>query len=151
MARGVEWGVCILPPATFKNVFDVYIFSIILNLFDSNKPSVLSSKNLVPYSKIYFCMRFKTIYAIIFQRKKFTARKTMTNSSTNFILKFKFLWLSLLNLNQMTTFCKSTLHLRFKIARNVISLKTASKLIAYVQFTYHVKCLKLYRFSWNLF
>ena len=83
--------VCILPPATFKNVCDVYILSISLNLFDSNKPSALSSKNLVLYSKTYFWMRFKTIYAIIFQRKNFKAWKTMTNSSTNFILKFKFL------------------------------------------------------------
>ena len=27
-----------LPPAFFKNVFDVYNFSITSNLFDSNKP-----------------------------------------------------------------------------------------------------------------
>ena len=49
------------------------------------------------------------------------------------------------DLNQMTTFCKSTQPLRFKIARNAISSKTASKIIAYVQFTYHVKCVKLTR------
>ena len=143
----------ILPPATSKNVFDVGLhnFSIILNLFHSNKPFALSSDNLVLCSETYFYMRFETIHAIIFRRKNFKVLKTMTNSSTNFILKFKFLWLSLFNLNQMTTFCKSTLHLRFRIARNAISLKTASKIIAYVQFTYHVKCLKHDQFSWNLF
>ena len=78
-------------PATFKNVIDVYNFSIILNLFDSNKPFALSSKNLVLYSETYFYMRFETTCAIIFQRKNFKAWKTMTNSSTNFIWKFKFL------------------------------------------------------------
>ena len=31
--------------STFKNVFDVYNFSIILNLFNSNKPLVLSTHN----------------------------------------------------------------------------------------------------------
>ena len=107
----------------------------------------LSSKNLVLYSETYFYLRFKTIYAIIFQRKSFKAWKTMTNSSTNFILKFKFLRLSLLNLNLMTNFCKSKLHLRFKTARNAISLKTASKIIAQVQLTYHVKCLKHDQFT----
>ena len=59
--------------------------------FITKKPSVLSSKNLVLYSETCFYMRLKTIYAIIFQRKNFKAWKTMTNSSTNFILKFKFL------------------------------------------------------------
>ena len=146
MAKRVGWRyrICIVPPATFKNAFDKYNFSIILDPFNSNKSSALNSKNLVLYSETYFYMRFKTIYAIIFQRKNFKTWKIMTNGSTNFILKFKFLWLSLLNLNQMTTFCKSTLSLRIKIARNAISLKTASKIIAYVQFTYHLKCLKRY-------
>ena len=82
--------VCILPPATFKSVFDVHNFSVIWNLFDSNKPSALSSKNLVLYSETYFFMRFTTICAIIFQRKTFKTLKTMTNSSTNFILKLNF-------------------------------------------------------------
>ena len=36
--RGVGCGICILPPAIFKNVFDAYEFSIISNLFDSYKP-----------------------------------------------------------------------------------------------------------------
>ena len=36
--QGVGWGVFIFPPAIFKNVFEVYNFSIISNLFDSNKP-----------------------------------------------------------------------------------------------------------------
>ena len=35
--QGVGWVVCILPPAIFKNVFDKYNFSIISNLFDSDK------------------------------------------------------------------------------------------------------------------
>ena len=30
--------ICILPPAIFLNVFDACNFSIILNIFDSNKP-----------------------------------------------------------------------------------------------------------------
>ena len=38
MAREVGWGLCILLPAIFKNAFDVYSFSIISNLFDSDKP-----------------------------------------------------------------------------------------------------------------
>ena len=37
-SRGVGRGVCILPPAIFKIAFDVYNFSIILSLFDSDKP-----------------------------------------------------------------------------------------------------------------
>ena len=39
--------VCILPPAIFKNVFDVglYNFSIISNLFDNNKPYALNTHN----------------------------------------------------------------------------------------------------------
>ena len=36
--------VCILPPVNFKNVFNVYIFSVISNLFDRNKPFALSNK-----------------------------------------------------------------------------------------------------------
>ena len=32
------FAICILPPAIFKNVFDVYNFFIISNVFDSNKP-----------------------------------------------------------------------------------------------------------------
>ena len=38
-ARGIGY---ILPLAIFKNVLDVYNFSIISNLFDSNKPYALS-------------------------------------------------------------------------------------------------------------
>ena len=39
-------GVCILPPAIFKNVFDVPVckFSIISSLFDSNKLYTLSTR-----------------------------------------------------------------------------------------------------------
>ena len=46
-SKGVESGgvVCILPRANFKNVFDVYNFSLISNLFDSNKPNALSTHN----------------------------------------------------------------------------------------------------------
>ena len=36
-SRGVGSGVCILLPTIFKNVFDMYKFSIISNLFDSDK------------------------------------------------------------------------------------------------------------------
>ena len=36
---------CILPPAIFKHVFDEYNCSIILNLFDNNKPYALSTNN----------------------------------------------------------------------------------------------------------
>ena len=45
--QGGRMRVCILPPTTFKNVFDVlYNFSIILNLFaGNNKPSALSTHN----------------------------------------------------------------------------------------------------------
>ena len=38
-------GMHILPPAIFENVFDVYNFSIILSLFDSNKLYVISTHN----------------------------------------------------------------------------------------------------------
>ena len=34
-----------LPPAIFKNVFEVYNFFIISNLFDSSKPYALSAHN----------------------------------------------------------------------------------------------------------
>ena len=40
-----SFTVCILPPPIFKNVFDVYNFCIISNLFDSNKPYALSTHN----------------------------------------------------------------------------------------------------------
>ena len=40
--------VCIHPTAIFKNVFDVYNFSIILNFFDSNKPHALTFLLLKP-------------------------------------------------------------------------------------------------------
>ena len=39
--RGMQ--LCILPPAIFKNAFNAYNFSIISNLFDSNKPYALST------------------------------------------------------------------------------------------------------------
>ena len=42
-SRGVGWGICILPPAIFKNIFDAYNFSEISNLFDSYKPYALST------------------------------------------------------------------------------------------------------------
>ena len=44
-SMGVGWGECILPPVIFKNVFDEYNFSIISNLFDSNKPNAFSTHN----------------------------------------------------------------------------------------------------------
>ena len=37
LIQGLGWEVCILPPAIFKIVFDVYNFSITLNLFESDK------------------------------------------------------------------------------------------------------------------
>ena len=43
--RGVKWGAYILPPAIFKNAFDIYNFSAISNLFDSNKPYAISTHN----------------------------------------------------------------------------------------------------------
>ena len=36
---------CISPSAIFKHVFDEYSFSIIMNLFDNNKPYALSTHN----------------------------------------------------------------------------------------------------------
>ena len=45
---GDKMRVCyasILPPAIIKNVFDAYNFSIILNIFDNNKPFDVSSHN----------------------------------------------------------------------------------------------------------
>ena len=40
--RGIQ--LYILPPAIFKNGFDVYNFSIISNLFDSDKSYALSTR-----------------------------------------------------------------------------------------------------------
>ena len=42
-ARGEECGGCIPPSAIFKHVVDEYIFSIILNFFDNDKPYALST------------------------------------------------------------------------------------------------------------
>ena len=39
-------SLCILPSAIFKNVFDAYNFSIILNLFDSDKPKASIIENV---------------------------------------------------------------------------------------------------------
>ena len=38
-------GMHILPPAIFKNVFDVCNFSIVSSFFDSDKPQALSTHN----------------------------------------------------------------------------------------------------------
>ena len=46
--QGAGWevcNICILPSAIFKHVFDAYNFSIISNLFDSNKPCSLARIN----------------------------------------------------------------------------------------------------------
>ena len=51
--RGIGWELCILPLAIFNNAFDVYNFSIISNLFDSN--------NLTPYARIIENVRTKCI------------------------------------------------------------------------------------------
>ena len=50
--------VCILPPAIFKNVFDVHNFSIILNHFESNRPYTLSTHNQKRANKMHniFCI-----------------------------------------------------------------------------------------------
>ena len=45
LIQGLEWEVCILPPAIFKIVFDVYNFSITSNLLESDKPYALSTHN----------------------------------------------------------------------------------------------------------
>ena len=45
-SRGVGKGVCILLPTIFKNIFDVYKFSIISNLFDSDKFYARSIENV---------------------------------------------------------------------------------------------------------
>ena len=52
-------SLCILPTDIFKNVFDVglYIFSIILNLFDSNKPYALSTHNRICANKMHHIWR----------------------------------------------------------------------------------------------
>ena len=63
-ARGGSRGGCTsFPPATFKNFFDEYIFSIISNLFDNNKPNVLhthkskmleqNASHLAKHSELY--------------------------------------------------------------------------------------------------
>ena len=44
-SRRVGYGICILPPAIFKIIFDAYNFSIISNLFDSYKPYALNTHN----------------------------------------------------------------------------------------------------------
>ena len=41
------------PPAIFKHVFDECSFSIILNLFDDNKPDALSSHNRKCMNKMH--------------------------------------------------------------------------------------------------
>ena len=44
-SRGAGLGVCILLPAIFKNVFDVYNFSIILNHLDNDNLYALSAQS----------------------------------------------------------------------------------------------------------
>ena len=58
-SRGVGWGVCIFPPAIFKHVFDVYNFSIILILFDSDKPYALSTRNWKCANKTWRSTQYK--------------------------------------------------------------------------------------------
>ena len=52
-------SLCILPTDIFKNVFDVglYIFSIISNLFNSNKPYALSTHNRICANKMHHVWR----------------------------------------------------------------------------------------------
>ena len=49
--------ICILPPAIFKSVFDVYNFSIISNLFDSNKSYALCTHNRKCANKMHHIRR----------------------------------------------------------------------------------------------
>ena len=66
-------GVCILSLAIFKNVFDVglpvYNFSVVSNLFNSNKPYVLSTHNRKRANKVHHIgealrIRFKNLNTI---------------------------------------------------------------------------------------
>ena len=52
-------SLCILPTDNFKNVFDVglYIFSVISNLFDSNKSYALSTHNRICTNKMHLIWR----------------------------------------------------------------------------------------------
>ena len=47
-------GICILPPAFFKNVFDEYNSSVIFKLFDNNKPYALSTRNQKCANKMHY-------------------------------------------------------------------------------------------------
>ena len=51
-SRGVGCWVCILLPAIFKNVVNVYNFFIILNHLDSDNPYALSTHNRKCANKI---------------------------------------------------------------------------------------------------
>ena len=50
-------GMHILPPAILENVFDVYNFSLISSLFDSNKPYAISTQNQKCASKRHHLWR----------------------------------------------------------------------------------------------
>ena len=56
--RGRIRGICIHPPAIFKNVFDVYSFSKFQRfLFDSNKPYALSTHKQKCANKMHHIWR----------------------------------------------------------------------------------------------
>ena len=55
--QGVGRGVCILPLAIFKNVFDIYNFSVISNLFENNKPYALGTHNEKCANKMHHIWR----------------------------------------------------------------------------------------------
>ena len=52
-----ELGVCILPPAVFKNVFDAYNFSIISNFCDSDKLYAIRTHNQKCAKKMHHIWR----------------------------------------------------------------------------------------------
>ena len=53
------------PPAIFKNVFDIYNFSIISNLFDSDKSSAFSTHNQKCANKLHHLFFFVFIVAYL--------------------------------------------------------------------------------------
>ena len=67
---GVRWGICIPPPAIFKNIFNVYNFSIISNLFYSNI-------SLTPYARIIENVR--TTCIIFDERLRIKVKKCKQN------------------------------------------------------------------------
>ena len=72
-SRGVLLGVCILPPAILKNVFDVYNFSVVSNLFDSDKPYALSTHNQICANKMHHSFFYLVVYLSSYLEKTINA------------------------------------------------------------------------------